>query len=152
VNLIVIAVLGVAIGHLSDRFGRRAIFLLGAIGNLLFAWPLWLLMHQNTLVVVFLGQLGFAAFNAIGWALSITVLSEMVPTRVRCSAVALSYNICMAAFGGTTPIIATYLVNRTGDDFAPVYYVMAATLVSLPVILRLPKLIAAVQVSRNLTP
>jgi MHS family proline/betaine transporter-like MFS transporter len=87
--------------------------------------------------------LGFAGFNAIGWALSITVLSEMVPTRVRCSAVALSYNTCMAAFGGTTPIVATYLVTRTGDDFAPVYYVMAATLVSLLVILRLPKTAAS---------
>jgi MHS family proline/betaine transporter-like MFS transporter len=147
VNLIVIAVFGVAIGYLSDRFGRRTIFLLGAIGTLLFAWPLWLLMHYDALIVVFLGQLGFAMLNAIGWALSITVLSEMVPTRVRCSAVALSYNFCMAVFGGTTPIIATYLVNRTADDFAPVYYVMLATLISLPVIVRLPKLIAAARQS-----
>lgn len=152
VNLIVIAVLGVAIGYLSDRFGRRAMLLIGAIGTLVFAWPLWLLMHQTSLAGVFLGQLGFAAFNAIGWALSITVLSEMVPTRLRCSAVALSYNICMAAFGGTTPIIATYLVNRTGDDFAPVYYVMIATLVSLPVVMRLPKLVRAAQRPRTSSP
>ena len=140
INLVVIAVLGLAAGYYSDRFGRRAVLLFGAVGTLIVAWPMWLLMHQDALVLVFLGQLGFAAFNAVGWALSITVLSEMVPARVRCSAVALSYNICMAAFGGTTPIIATYLVNRTGDDYAPVYYVMAATLVSLVVIVRLPKL------------
>lgn len=143
VNLVVIAVLSIAIGYLSDRAGRRAMFLLGAIGTLLLAWPLWWMMHQDSLVVVFLGQLGFAAFNAIGWALSITVLSEMVPTRVRCSAVALSYNTCMAIFGGTTPIIATYLVNRTSDDFAPVYYVVVTTLISLLVIVRLPRLAAA---------
>lgn len=143
INLIVIAVLGVAAGYFSDRFGRRAVLLFGAIGTLIVAWPMWWLMHQHSLVLVFLGQLGFAAFNAIGWALSITVLSEMVPTRLRCSTVALSYNFCMAAFGGTTPIIATYLVHRTGDDYAPVYYVVAATLVSLLVIVRLPKLILA---------
>ena len=69
----------------------------------------------------------------------------MVPAQVRCSAVALGYNICMAVFGGTTPMVATYLVNRSGDDFAPVYYVMAATLVSLVVILRLPKLIGSAE-------
>lgn len=145
VNLLVIAVLGLAIGYASDRAGRRAVFLAGAIGTLLFAWPLWSLMHQQSLLLVFFGQMGFAAFNAVGWALSITVLSEMVPARVRCSAVALGYNLCMAAFGGTTPFIATYLVNRTGDDFAPVYYVMATTVISLAVILRLPKLTAQAQ-------
>ncbi len=143
INLIAIAVLGLAAGLLSDRFGRRAVMLVGAIGTLVVAWPMWWLMHLDSLALVFLGQLGFAAFNAIGWALSITVLSEMVPTRLRCSAVALSYNTCMAAFGGTTPIVATYLVHRTSDDYAPVYYVIAATMVSLLVILRLPKLIAS---------
>lgn len=80
-----------------------------------------------------------AAFNAVGWALSITALADVVPARVRCSAVALSYNLCMAVFGGTTPLVATYLVNRTGDDDAPVYYLMAATLVSLLAIVRLPQ-------------
>lgn len=143
INLVAIAVLGLVAGYCADHFGRRAVLLFGAIGTLIIAWPMWLLMHQDTLALVFLGQLGFAAFNAIGWALSITVLSEMVPARVRCSAVALSYNTCMAAFGGTTPFIATYLVTRTGDDFAPVYYVMAATLVAVPVIMRLPKLIGS---------
>jgi MHS family proline/betaine transporter-like MFS transporter len=47
----------------------------------------------------------------------------------------------MAVFGGTTPIVATYLVSRTGDDYAPAYYVMATTAISLLVIVRLPKLI-----------
>lgn len=141
INLVVIAVLGILAGYSSDRVGRRAVLLFGAAGTLVLAWPMWWLMHQDSIVVVFLGQLGFAAFNAIGWAMSVTVLSEMVPAPIRCSTVALSYNLCMAVFGGTTPFVATYLVNRTGDDFAPVYYVMAATVVSLAVIMRLPRLI-----------
>lgn len=98
-------------------------------------------MHQENIYLVFLGQFGFSAFNAIGWGLSITVLVEMAPTKLRCSTVSMGYNISMAVFGGTTPIVATYLVSRTGDDFMPVYYVMAATIVSLFVIVRLPKLI-----------
>ncbi len=139
INLIVIAVLSIAIGRLSDRIGRRLVFLIGAIGTLLFAWPLWSLMHQQSIYLVFLGQLGFSVFNAIGWALSITVLVEMAPPKLRCSTVSIGYNAAMAIFGGTTPIIATYLVTRTSDDFAPVYYVMGATLLSLIVILRMPK-------------
>jgi MHS family proline/betaine transporter-like MFS transporter len=100
-------------------------------------------MHVDNLTVVFFGQLGFSALNAIGWALSITVLTEIAPPRLRCSTVALGYNLCMAIFGGTTPIVATYLVSRTGDDFMPAYYVMATTALSLLVIVRLPKLIQA---------
>jgi len=141
INLIVIALLGLAAGYASDRLGRHVVLAFGAIGTLLFAWPLWALMHQHDLGWVFLGQMGFAAFNAIGWSLSITVLSEMVPAPVRCSALALGYNVCMAVFGGTTPFVATYLIQRTSDDFAPVYYVMATTLLSLVVIARLPKVI-----------
>lgn len=143
VNLVVIAVLGLAVGTVSDRFGRRVVLTVGALATLLFAMPLWSLMHEPSLAIVFLGQLGFAAINAVGWALSITVLCEMVPTAVRCSAVSLGYNACMALFGGTTPFIATYLVERTSDDFAPVYYLMASTLLSLIVIARLPKLASA---------
>lgn len=140
INLVLIAFLSVLGGKLSDHYGRRPLFLFGAIGTLLFAWPLWWLMHQENLYLVFLGQLGFSAFNAIGWGLSITALVEMAPEKLRCSTVSMGYNISMAIFGGTTPIVATYLVGRTGDDFMPVYYVMAATIVSLFVIVRLPKL------------
>lgn len=145
INLIAIALLALLVGRLSDRFGRRPLFLFGAVGTILFAWPLWWLMHQEDIYLVFLGQLGFSIFNAIGWGLSITVLVEMAPPRLRCSTVAMGYNLSMAVFGGTTPIVATYLVSRTGDDYMPVYYVIVATLASLVVILRIPTLISRAQ-------
>jgi MFS transporter, MHS family, proline/betaine transporter len=143
INLVVLAFLVLLIGYLSDRLGRRALFVFGAIGTLIFAIPLWWLMHRDSLGLVFAGQLGFSALNVIGWVLSITVLTEIAPPRLRCSAVALSYDLCMAAFGGTTPMVATYPVSRTGNDFTPAYCAMAATALSLVVILRLPKLIEA---------
>lgn len=143
INLIVIALLSVALGRLSDRVGRRSLLLVGAIGTILFAWPFWWLMHQPNLTLIFLGQLGFSTFNAIGWGLSITVLVEMAPRHLRCSTVSVGYNLSMALFGGTTPMVATYLVSRTGDDFMPAYYVIAASMLSLIVIARLPKTIDA---------
>jgi len=54
-----------------------------------------------------------------------------LPAEVRCSAVSLGYNICIGLFGGTMPLVATYLVARTADDFAPAYYFMAAAVLQL---------------------
>jgi MHS family proline/betaine transporter-like MFS transporter len=48
---------------------------------------------------------------------------EMLPAEVRCSGVAVGYSIRPGLFGGTTPLVATYLVARTADDFAPAYTV-----------------------------
>ena len=64
---------------------------------------------------------------------------EMFPAEVRCSASAIGYDLCIGLFGGTTPLIATYLVQRTADDFSPVYYLMATAALSFVILLRLPE-------------
>ncbi|MEP1575448.1 MFS transporter [Roseibium album] len=145
INLIAMALFVPVCGMAADRFGLRPVFLAGAIVTLLAAAPCWWLMHRPDTISVFAGQLGLTLSSTAGWALSVSALTMMAPQHLRCSVVALGYNICMAVFGGTTPIVATYLVNRTGDDFAPVYYIIIATLVSIPVIWRLPKLISGAE-------
>lgn len=140
INLIVMALFVPVCGLAADRFGLRAVFMAGAVATLVLAGPSWWLMHRTDVFSVFAGQLSLTLSSTAGWALSVTALTLTAPAHLRCSVVALGYNICMAVFGGTTPMIATYLVNRTGDDYAPVYYALAATLVAIPVIWRLPKL------------
>lgn len=57
----------------------------------------------------------------------------------------------MALFGGTAPYVATWLVDRTGNDLAPAFYVILAAVVTLGTLLTmretaarpLPKLAAA---------
>jgi len=58
-------------------------------------------------------------------------LSEMFPSRVRVSAMSVGYNVSMAIFGGTTPMIAAWLLNRTHNDLSFVWYMMACAAVSL---------------------
>ena len=54
-----------------------------------------------------------------------------VSERTRFSAVPWGYNVTLALFGGTAPLICTWLATRTGDLAAPAYYLIAMTLVSL---------------------
>lgn len=139
-NLLIMALAAPIFGMIAGRFGIRNVMLISTVTTILLAWPLWSLMHGTSITVIFLGQLGLSLLNAVGWALAISMLTTISPSHLKCSTVGLGYNSCMAIFGGTTPFVATYLVSRTGDDFAPVYYVIVTSFLSLWVIWRLPLL------------
>ena len=56
---------------------------------------------------------------------------EMFPTKTRFSGIAVGYNVSMAVFGGTAPLISTWLIDKTNHDVTtPAYYLMAMALVS----------------------
>jgi MHS family proline/betaine transporter-like MFS transporter len=63
--------------------------------------------------------------------------AEMFPTRIRYTAISIPYNLAVAAFGGSAPFIATYLVARTGNPLSFTFYLIAAGLVSFLVYLSL---------------
>ena len=140
VSLVVFACVSPLAGYLSDRVGRKPVMYVTLIGTLVLAWPLWALMHEQSLAVILLGQVVLAALNGIGWAMTIPIMVEMLPAKVRVSGVAISYNLCLAVFGGTTPWVATYLVQRTAFDYAPVVYWMAAVVIAFVIVLRLPEM------------
>jgi MFS transporter, MHS family, proline/betaine transporter len=124
---------------LSDRIGRKPLLYFVVLGSLLLAWPLWWLMHHHSFGLILAGQVGFAVLYGAGYAGLSAVMVEILPAGVRCSASAIGYNLCLGLFGGTTPLVATYLVQRTADDFTPAYYLMATALISLVATLSLPE-------------
>lgn len=122
-------------GWVTDRWGRKPAALIGVLGLLFFSYPLFWVMNHSDLDLVLLGQLGFAAI--IGWIYGVNpaMQVELLSRSVRISAFSISYNVTLALFGGTAPILATYLVSRTSDDFIPAYYVMGLAVLSLIAVL-----------------
>jgi MHS family proline/betaine transporter-like MFS transporter len=87
-------------------------------------------MHKDSLWLVVLGQFGFVI--AVGGVLGAqpTTMVEATPPEVRCTAVALGYNLTLGLIGGVSPLVATWLVHRTGDNFSPAWLLMLASAVS----------------------
>ena len=139
VSLVIMLALIVPSAMLSDRVGRKPMLYAITIGMFVLAWPLWWLMHQATLAAILAGQAGFAVLLGLTAGVAPVAMSEMLPANVRCMAVGVGYNLTMALFGGTAPLIATYLVARTADDFMPAYYMMAVAAVSFIAVLGLPE-------------
>ncbi len=138
--LVLLVLVPPAAGIVADRVGRRPLLLLVTGAGVLLTWPLWLALQQGGMGWILLAMLGFALINGAGWATTVPAMVELLPARVRCSAAGIALNLCLGLFGGTTPWLATYLVARTGDAFAPAYYVMATAALAFLATLRMPEM------------
>ena len=126
----------IAAGLLSDRFGRKPFLLLATMLAFVAAVPLfWLLNHPSELLAQ-LGQLGLVLAVGLYGGAQPTIMVEAAPPRVRCTAVAISYNSCLGLVGGLTPLTATWLVARTGNEIAPGFLIMAAAAVTFVTVLQ----------------
>ena len=123
-NLLVMLAVIIPAAKLSDRIGRKPVLYGVAISAVLFSWPLWGLMHAGGIAAALLGQAGFAVIFAVSFAVTPATMVELLPARVRCSGFSVSYNLAFGLFGGTAPLVVTYLVGRTKDDLVPAFYVM----------------------------
>ncbi|WP_243792652.1 MFS transporter [Saccharopolyspora gloriosae] len=137
--LLVVALMMAAIapvGALSDRIGRKPLFISAAICFIVLPYPAFLLISQGTMLTTMLGLalLGVGHLQLIGPLAS--TLPAMFPTKVRYAAFSVGYNISTAAFGGTAPLINEWAVGYTGNSFFPAFYLMGAAVVALiPILL-----------------
>jgi MFS transporter, MHS family, proline/betaine transporter len=117
-------------GWLSDRVGRKPVLLGATAVAFLAAVPLFWLMHHPNVGLALMGQMGFALVIGMFLGAQPSLMVEATPAAVRCTAVALGYNVTLGLIGGTSPIAATWLVYRTGNDLSPAFLIMIAAAIS----------------------
>jgi MFS family permease len=118
-------------GRVSDTVGRKPCLIVSAVGLLAALYPCFIWLQQETsverLVVV---EFFFGLLFSIGGGPFNAALAEMFPPQSRVTGMAVAYNFGVALFGGLAPFAVAWLIARTGDPLAPMYYVVACVFVS----------------------
>ncbi|NKY31618.1 MHS family MFS transporter [Nocardia speluncae] len=118
------------VGNLSDRYGRRPVYLVGAVtaGTWgFFAFPM--MDSGNNLIILSAIIIGLV-FHALMYAGQPALMAEMFPTRMRYSGVSLGYQVTSIVAGSLAPIIAVRLLDVYGSAVPIAWYLAGAAAVS----------------------
>lgn len=128
---LIVGTLGVVVsGYLGDLVPKLWILRVGTVLIVLVSYPAYRLVvdHAGSLVLVLsLYALCFSVVSGI-WS---SILAELFPTAVRFSGIALAYNLSVTLLSGFAPLVATFLIQRTGLAEAPAFYIIGCTLLGL---------------------
>ncbi|HQZ28670.1 MAG TPA: MFS transporter [Verrucomicrobiales bacterium] len=121
-----------AFGALSDKVGRRPVYLGGAFFLLLFAFPFfWLIETRQSVFVVLAVVIGLIGHSAM-YGPQAAFFSELFGTRVRYSGASLGYQLASPLAGGLAPLIATALLSWSdGRPWPVALYLIGMSLVTL---------------------
>jgi MFS transporter, MHS family, citrate/tricarballylate:H+ symporter len=119
-------------GAISDRVGRRPMLIAIPVLAILTAYPLmsWLVSDTSfahLLIVELWFSLIFGTYNGA----MIPFLAEMMPPVVRTAGFSLAFSCATALFGGMTPAVCTYLIQRTGNHAMPGAWLTVPALLAL---------------------
>ncbi|HEV8496439.1 MAG TPA: MFS transporter [Gemmatimonadaceae bacterium] len=116
--------------HLSDRVGRRPVYLIGVIFSLLIAFPFFWMIERGPAFIGIAMVLAMNIGHDMMYGPMAACLSELFGTHVRYSGISFVYQLASVFSGGVAPFIATLLLARYGSG-AVATYMVACCLVSI---------------------
>ncbi|NLU74385.1 MFS transporter [Streptomyces sp. HNM0575] len=126
-------------GILSDRVGRKRMLAGAAIAYVVLAFPAFQLIQRADSVSALAGIVILTLCHIPILGTTTATLPALFPARVRGTGVAIGYNISFAVFGGTAPLLMTFVVGRTGNLDMPAFYLVLVALITLVPVLAMPE-------------
>jgi MFS family permease len=119
-------------GALSDRIGRLKIMMAGNLLAALTYLPIYRAMKSNPDNTPLLVALVFiqVIYVTMVYGPIAAFLIEAFPAKIRYTSFSLPYHIGNGWFGGTLPLIASFLAEQTGNIYAGLYWVIAVALMT----------------------
>ncbi|AQA02584.1 MFS transporter [Mycobacterium sp. MS1601] len=123
------------VGHLADKFGRRPVYMAGAIVGASWGFFAFPMMDSGNFAVVTAAVTIGLVFHALMYAPQPAIMAEMFPTRMRYSGVSLGYQVTSIVAGSLAPLIAVKLLDIYGSSVPVAIYLAGACLVTLVAVL-----------------
>jgi MFS family permease len=128
-----------AVGRIAERVEPRVLLRAGALALTVLAFPFYSALVARSVNPTLLMVLAGLCASLVNGTFAV-LLTDLFPTRVRFSGVALGFNVAFTIFSGTAPLVATSLIRSTGLATAPAFVMVACGLLAL---------VASISVSRE---
>jgi len=119
-----------AVGRLAGHVSPRTLLRVGSLVLVALAFPFYSALADRSMNSTLLMILAGACASLVNGTFAV-LLTDLFPTRVRFSGVALGFNVAFTIFSGTAPLVATSLIRSTGLSTAPAFVMVACGLLTL---------------------
>jgi MFS family permease len=126
------------VGWVGDRISPLVLLRSGALLVLLLAYPFYHALEARTMALTTVLVAGGLCGGLINGSFAV-LLTDLFPTRIRFSGVALSFNIAFTIFSGMAPLFATTLIRGTGMPAAPSFMAIACAALALAASFGVPR-------------
>jgi MFS family permease len=127
-------------GHLSDRFGRKRIYLIGSVATGIFGFIYFAMLNTMVPAWMFLGIILSFVPHDLMYGPQAALIAECFTPRLRYSGCSIGYQLASVIAGGPAPLIATALLAATGSGYAIAVYILFCAVVSIIATALLPDL------------
>ena len=125
-------------GHLSDRIGRRRMYLAGAIVTLFFGFAYFAMLNSASMTWIFIAVVLSLVPHDMMYGPQAALIAEAFTPRLRYSGASLGYQLASVIAGGPAPLIAAALFAHYHTGYAVAWYIAACGLLSVIATLLLP--------------
>jgi MFS family permease len=125
-------------GFLSDRLGRKRVYIFGAIATGLFSFAYYAMFNTGTPALIILATMLAFFFHDMMWGPLAAMTAEVFVPRLRYSGASIGFQLAAVFAGGPAPMIATALLAATGSGYVIALYIFTCAIVSIIATAMLP--------------
>jgi len=137
VVLLIMVPFALTFGRLGDKIGNKKVISFGLILGILVSVISFQFLNIGGLGFLFLGLLLLGIVLSVYEGTMPGSLPTLFHTDIRYRTLSWTFNISVSLFGGTTPLVASWLVHVTGNNLAPAFYLLGVSVIGLIVVLTL---------------